>query len=378
MPADGGTPSPIDSAQHPELPFLDGADAWLVGDIGGTRARFGRLTAQGVPYGTVRLANDDFADLPQVLRAALDQTGPTVSRLALAVACPIDDGPIRLTNRDWTFDAASLRRAAGAAEVRLVNDFAAAAAGLAALQPHEVTIVADPTPDPAAAAPDATAAGLARRPSRPGAVRIVLGPGTGLGLAAVVRCGLGWRVLGSEAGHVGCATTEADAMPALAEARREWGRVSWERLLCGDGLARLDAALREAPPRAPAQVAADAQAAEPIARRAANAFSRLLGEFAGDACLMLGAEAVYLTGGVLSGLGDAFNAQAFRRGFEDKGRFAPRMRAVPAWHVTAKDLALRGLAQIVAGAAEAAGTADPPPGADGGMVENAESSGAKV
>ena len=324
--------------------MLREAGCWLVGDIGGTHARFGRIDERGMPFDTMRLRNDDFTDLAQVLRAAMDRARPAVSRLALAVACPVQDGPIRLTNRDWSFDAASLRAATGAAEVRLVNDFAAAGAGLAALRAGELAIVAD-------------SAKTASPPA--GAVRIVLGPGTGLGMASVVRCGEHWRVLGSEAGHVGCATVHPDAQATVAEARSRFGRVSWERMLCGAGLALLDAVLRDAPERTPAQVAEAAQAGDAMARRAAGVFSHLMGEFAGDASLMLGAEAVYLTGGVIDGLGDAFDAAAFRRGFEDKGRFAARMRAVPAWHVRAGDLALRGMAQIVAGAVETAGVADP-------------------
>lgn len=299
----------------------------------------------------MRFRNDDFEGMEAVLRAAIERAAAGVARVALAVASPVGEGPIRLTNRDWTFDAASLRRATGVRQVRIVNDFAAAAAGLAALRPHEsMALWSEPVPALAAADPP---------PDQDGSVRLVLGAGTGLGMAAALRGGPRWQVLPSEAGHAGCATTWPDALPALADARWRWGRASWERLLSGDGLARLDAGLHGAAARAPAAVAAAAQAGEPIAARAARAFSRLLGEFAGDACLMLRAEAVYLTGGVLDGLGDAFDAGAFRDGFEDKGRFAQHMREVPTRRVLAGDLALRGLACIVSDAACAPGTSDP-------------------
>lgn len=287
----------------------------------------------------------------------MQQPGSPIGGLALAVACPIGGGPIRLTNLDWTFDAASVRQAVGASRIRIVNDFAAAAAGLLGLGDADIKILEPPgrPVDAVVTRPDA-AAPIADRSA---GVRVVLGPGTGLGLSALVQCGSVWRVLESEAGHMGCATTYRDAQPALARARNRWGRVSWERLLCGDGLAMLDAALRDAPARLPAEVAADALAGEPTAVRAARAFSYALGEFAGDACLMLRADQVYLTGGVLDGLGAAFDAQAFRVGFEDKGRFADMLRKVAVMRVRADDLALRGLAQMIAGTVQAPGVTDP-------------------
>lgn len=319
--------------------------------MGGTHGRFARLDAQGALSSVVRLRNDDFSDLIQAIRQAIDRVAQPVARVALAVASPVSEGTIRLTNRDWTFSAASLGRALGVEQVRIVNDFAAAAAGVVALRAEQTVLVERDSVRTATAAP------AEDRHHDADTVRIVLGPGTGLGMAAVLRTPAGWRVLGSEAGHVGCSTTEPDALPVVAEARHRWGRASWERLLCGDGLARLDASLRGGPARLPAEVAGAALAAEPTACRAARLFSRLLGEFAGDACLMLGADAVYLTGGVLDGLGAAFDGQAFREGFEDKGRFAQRMQDVPVRRVLAGDLALRGLAEIVGGGVEAAGVA---------------------
>lgn len=287
----------------------------------------------------------------------MQQPGPPIDALALAVACPIGGGPIQLTNLDWTFDATSVRQAVGASCIRIVNDFAAAAAGLLGLGDADVRMVEPPdrSPDTVVAQPDVAA----QTADQAAGVRVVLGPGTGLGLSALVRCGSVWRVLESEAGHMGCATTHRDAQPAVARARNRWGRVSWERLLCGDGLAMLDAALREAAARLPAEVAADALAGEPTAVRAARAFSHVLGEFAGDACLMLRADRVYLTGGVLDGLGAAFDAQAFRAGFEDKGRFTDMLRKVAVMRVGADDLALRGLAQMIAGTVQAPGVTHP-------------------
>ena len=159
------------------------------------------------------------------------------------------------------------------------------------------------------------------------------------------------RVMPSEAGHMGAAPSGDDARAVVERSRLRHGRVSWERLLCGDGLALFDAVARGADEAAePADVAARAQSGDTAARRAASAFAHALGEFAGDLCLAFNATGgVYLTGGVLDGLGRAFDADAFREGFEDKGRFRTLLRAVPCFRVCADDLALRGLARLLEG-----------------------------
>ena len=150
---------------------------------------------------------------------------------------------------------------------------------------------------------------------------------------------------------MGAAPSGDDARAVVERSRLRHGRVSWERLLCGDGLALFDAVARGADEAAePADVAARAQSGDTAARRAASAFAHALGEFAGDLCLAFNATGgVYLTGGVLDGLGRALDADALREGFEDKGRFRTLLRAVPCFRVCADDLALRGLARLLEG-----------------------------
>jgi glucokinase len=127
--------------------------------------------------------------------------------------------------------------------------------------------------------------------------------------------------------------------------------VSWERLLCGSGLAWIDATLRGSRTAdTPARVAQRAQAGDASATAAARWFSRALGAFAGDVCLALRASGgVYLAGGVLAGLGPAFERAMFRDGFTDKGRLRALLEDVPCWRIDAGDLALHGLADIARG-----------------------------
>ena len=308
----------------------DFSHEWIVSDIGGTHARFNRWSTQGglSDKSPARYRNDDFSDLAALINKYRDDAAPHVVNAMLALALPIGPGEMRMTNRNWTFTAQGLRADTGLVQLRLVNDFVAAAAGIGALSASESIQI-----------------GGVR--SSAGTV-VVLGPGTGLGTAAILNDDAP-QVMPSEAGHMGAAPSGDDARNVFERSRLRHGRVSWERLLCGEGLALFDAVVRGADETAePADVAARAQAGDKSAQRAASAFAHALGEFAGDLCLAFNATGgVYLTGGVLDGLGDAFDADGFRAGFEHKGRFRSLLRAAPCYRICVEDLALRGLARLL-------------------------------
>lgn len=312
---------------------IDFSHEWIVSDIGGTHARFNRWSAQSglSDNPPVRFRNDDFRDLATLINQYRGDAAPDVVQAMLALALPVGPGEMRMTNRSWAFTAQGLRADAGLSQLRLVNDFVAAAAGIGAL-----------------AASESIQIGGVR--SSAGTV-VALGPGTGLGTAVILNDGAEPQVMSSEAGHMGAAPSRDDARAVFERSRLRHGRVSWERLLCGDGLALFDAVARGADQAAaPADVAARAQSGDTAARRAASAFAHALGEFAGDLCLAFNATGgVYLTGGVLDGLGRAFDTDALREGFEDKGRFRTLLRAIPCFRVSADDLALRGLARLLEG-----------------------------
>jgi glucokinase len=306
---------------------------WIVSDIGGTHARFNRWSAQSglSDNPPARFRNDDFRDLAALFNHYRIDAAPDVVQAMLALALPVGPGEMRMTNRSWVFTAQGLRADAGLAQLRLVNDFVAAAAGIGALSASESIKI-----------------GGAR--SSAGTV-VVLGPGTGLGTAVILNDGPQPQVIPSEAGHMSAAPSGDGARAVVERSRLRHGRVSWERLLCGAGLALFDAVARGTDEAAePSDVAARAQSGDTAARRAASAFSHALGEFAGDLCLAFSATGgVYLTGGVLDGLGRALDADALRKGFEDKGRFRTLLREIPCFRVCADDLALRGLARLLEG-----------------------------
>ena len=306
---------------------------WIVSDIGGTHARFNRWSTQSglSDNPPARYRNDDFRDLAALFNHYRIDAAPDVVQAMLALALPVGPGEMRMTNRNWAFTAQGLRADAGLAQLRLVNDFVAAAAGIGALSASESIQIGG-------------------QYSSVGPV-VVLGPGTGLGTAVILNDGRQPQVIPSEAGHMSAAPSGNDAHTVLERSRVRNGRVSWERLLCGDGLALFDAVARGADEAAePADVAARALAGDAAARRAASEFAHALGEFAGDLCLAFSATSgVYLTGGVLDGLGRALDADALREGFEDKGRFRALLCEIPCFRVCADDLALRGLARLLEG-----------------------------
>jgi len=317
----------IAASQAPAMdPSRTPSPCFLVADIGGTNARFA-LATPGTPAalasGSVEVLR--VADFPTPVAAALHYLERQHARprcAVLAIAGPTDGETAELTNHRWSFSADALRRALGTDAVRLTNDFAAIARALPDLGPDDVRLL-----------------GPAFRPVIPGADRTqaVLGPGTGLGVAAVTLRSGTPVVLETEGGHASFAPVDEEEVALLGHLARRFGRVSWERLLSGPGLANIDAALRaiagvSGEPLPPEAVTARAVAGEdPIAVRSVELFCALLGAFAGDVALLHGAwDGVFIAGGIAPRLAGQLATGRFRARFEAKGRFASRLATVPA------------------------------------------------
>lgn len=325
------------------LPTLDAGNSWLVADIGGTNARFAHLEPGGGISDRCTLANDDFQDVETLIDGYCRTIGRTPSRMLLALALPVATGAdqqnaaLQFTNRPWRLSPSAVARRFGLDCIAVVNDFVAAAAGTVP--------------------PDAAAAATLRAGVPRSGVRVVLGPGTGLGVAGVVEGSTAGavptpaRVIDSEGGHMTFAAADDDCLRVLRAAQARWGRVSWERLLSGSGLAWLDAFWRGSEvAMSPSEVVARGRAGDADARAAIGWFSRALGMFAGDVCLSFRAfGGVTLTGGVLSRIGDLFDREQFFAAFVAKGRFGGTLTDVPCSTADIDELALAGLANIVRG-----------------------------
>jgi glucokinase len=302
----------------------------LLADIGGTYSRFAVVGRGGRPERIVTFANDAFPGIDAAIMSYLGGIEARPEAAVLAVAGPVNGHDIALTNRAWRFHLGDLATKFGLTSIHAINDFEALAWAL-----------------PRLGADDTRRLGVGSEPGACLGAKIVIGPGTGLGVAALVPSGDGWQSVPSEGGHAsfGADTPEEDAVFARL---RERGRVTAEKVLSGPGLARLHVALHPGvPPLASETVVAHAQAGDPAARATTQLFVRLLGRFAGDVALTFKATGgVYVTGGVALGLGPLFDETLFRRAFEAHPPYERMLAAVPTYLVTCVEPGLLGCAAL--------------------------------
>ncbi len=312
----------------------------LVGDVGGTNARFAVADLQGARPSIVltgAVLCKDHESLAAAADAFLASAGLAAlpATATIAVAGPVADGAARLTNAPWDASEAELMEL-GFTRARLVNDFEALATGVADLAPE----------DSVAIGPQIE--GLTRAPV------VIAGAGTGFGLAALV-----WRaegpaqVLATEGGHAAFAPTDELEIEVLRALARRHGRVSIERLLSGPGLQALHAVLAEIegapPPEALSSeevVARACTGADRSCVAAVELFCAVFGSVCGDAALTLGARGgVYLAGGLMQGVERFLTGGAFRARFEAKGRLSGFVESVPTRLVVQPHVALLGAAR---------------------------------
>jgi len=310
----------------------------LIADIGGTNIRLASARRGGGISDVAVRRCADFPDLANAVTAYLETlpAGTRPRRGAFAVACPVAGDEVRLTNLDWRFSIAGLRRELAFQQLDVINDFAAIALAV----PH---LGADGCRQVGGGAPVADAP-----------VGII-GPGTGLGVTGLIRTDAGPVALETEGGHVTLPAMDGEEAKIIEVLRQRFGHVSAERALSGPGLVNLHQALdviagREPGTPTPDEITAGALADPGSAHgHTVETFCRLLGTVASDLALSLGARGgVYVAGGVVGKLGPAFDRSDFRARFADKGRFSGYLAAIPTFVVTDDMPALRGLAETFA------------------------------
>jgi glucokinase len=305
---------------------MSNADRVLLADIGGTNARFALAdTSASVPLLDDSVREFVVADFPSLADAAqhyLDETGATAQNGVFAVAGRVDGDEARITNHPWVISVNRTRQALGFQGLKLVNDFAAQAMAVSLLTPRDVVAIGGVQWTPAPLSVPRTYA--------------VIGPGTGLGVAAlVIRDGRAYP-LETEGGHVSFPPGTPEEIRILDILSAQFGRVSNERLICGPGLVNLYRALSEIAgedpggPIEPKDVTARAAAGDPRCVRTLDVFCAVFGAIAGDLVLTTGAwDGVFLTGGLVPKLLTSLQHSGFRQRFEHKGRFSPAMGRVP-------------------------------------------------
>ncbi len=293
----------------------------LVADIGGTNLRLAlaaRRSDGGVSLHRMQSWRaHEFASFEAAAGRFLQEACTGVESAVISVAGRISEQRVRMTNLGWTLDAQQLEDVLQLGRVQLVNDLGAAAAAVPALTRAESPLL---WPAP---------------PQTDNEQRIVVvGAGTGLGVAGATLNKGRARIVDSEGGHVAYAPETVQEERVYSRLRQRYGRVSWERLISGPGLMNIYTALHEdeevAPARSPEQILAAASAGEVLATTAATIFSQALAAALGDAVLMHGAwQGAYLVGSLPQAALPWLSSPACCARFRDKGPFAEAMAAVP-------------------------------------------------
>ena len=308
----------------------------MVCDVGGTNLRIAIVRAPGAaPQVVLKQATSAHSGLDAALSAAAKAAGAAPRSVIVCAAGPVEGARVRLTNAAWMLDGPDIAGKLGLEQGLLLNDFEAQAVAL----PH---LTAAMTRD------------ICPGVARPGAPMLVLGPGTGLGAAALLSADGCWLPATTEAGHV-------DFGPADAAEERFWphlerveGRVTFESVLSGPGLARIYAALRVARGREPdgldaAGVQAAAHAGDAVAIETIGWFWRLIARCAGDLALVfLARGGVTLAGGVLPRLLDWLDGPAFHAAFTAKAPMRALLADIPVRLIVESDAVLNGMAALAA------------------------------
>lgn len=310
----------------------------LIGDIGGTNARFALAGHDRVGFeNALTLRCADFPSSIAAIRHFLDEVAaPDPEAICLAAAGPVINDTIKVTNNHWTLSADEMRGDLGVDRIKLLNDFEAVAWSIPYIEEQFLEAVGQ-----------ASQKGL---PHGDFSVAIV-GPGTGLGTGGLIKRGGQFVPVVGEGGHIGFAPKSKVQIEVLEILRDKFERICIERLLSGSGIENIYWALHALRGEtrtelSDAEIFKAAEAgSDPVAADATQLFFEILGQVAGDIALVLGAQdGVYLAGGIVKRYPEMLHISGFRNAFESKGRHRPMMEHVPTKLITYNEPGLLGAA----------------------------------
>ncbi len=302
----------------------------LLGDVGGTNARFGwQANAQSGIEHVLVLPCAAHETLEAAIRTYLDLKRLPMPRAgALGIANPITGDVVRMTNHHWSFSISEMQRNLGLEQLNVINDFTALALALPSIPQDNLVQVGGTVAQ--AFAPKA-----------------LIGAGTGLGVSGLMPTDTHdhWLAIAGEGGHVTLAAQTETEYRVIELIRQRYGHVSAERVLSGQGLVDLYLALRQLQKQPPVDVAGAAeitawalQDKDPLAQQSIEMFAGFLGSVTGDLALTLGARGgVYLGGGIVPRWLGWFETSNFRERFEAKGRFSAYLKDIPVWVINASE-----------------------------------------
>jgi glucokinase len=321
----------------------------LGGDIGGTKTILAFAEVDG---NRVRLLEEqrfpsrEFSSFSALAREFVPAPLAEPLPACFGVAGPVLEGRSRVTKLPWVLEERELERELGLPRVRLINDFAAITRGIEALDRDHLEPLTPGEPDPE------------------GPIA-VLGAGTGLGEAFLIRSGGKRTVIPSEGGHVDFAPRNDLEIDFLRYMLQKYRRVSYDRVVSGHGLAEIYRFFRDSGRETESEELAQAIAAEgdpaPVLTRfasergdrlavaAVELFAAIYGAEAGNLALkVLARGGVYLAGGITVHILDRLKGEGFRRAYSEKGRLSPVVAAIPAFAILDPKVGLLGAALAAA------------------------------
>lgn len=320
------------------------------GDIGGTKTWLALYEAVDGKPGRVlaeeRFVSADWPELAPMVGAFLSADRPRPEAACFAVAGPVhttgNQQGAHLTNLPWHLESDRLATDLGISRVRLINDFHAVGYGIEALGASDLAALQENRADEFAP-------------------RVIIGAGTGLGVALAVPCQGDYEVFPTEGGHVEFAPVDEQQIALLRFLRQRYDRVSAERVISGTGLEMIYRFLLEYtasgdtdslldqpdPPAAISRAALEHDA--PTAVQALDLFTRIYGQQAGSLALTcLATGGVYIAGGIAPKILQRLRKGGFMEGFNGKGRMEPLTRRMPVHVITNPKVGLMGAATAAA------------------------------
>ena len=304
---------------------------YIVADLGGTNIRIAQ-SELGQVHSIESFQCLEFDNINQVFTVYFQKYDCDNIVLCLAVAAPVNQDQINMTNLAWSFSQTQLKTELNLLTLFVINDYLATAASVPHLLPAEKLQI-----------------GQGRiQPNSPIAV---CGPGTGLGVAYLIFADKRWQVLVGEGGHVDFAPGDPLEQDILNILQKKYAHVSVERILSGRGLLELYQTICHInnvmpAPLSPEQISDKALTNDcSLCRESLSRFCAILGAFAGNLALNLAAfGGVYIAGGMVPNFTDFLQKSEFRQRFEAKGRYQNYNAAIPSFVVTAVNPGLKGAA----------------------------------
>ncbi|WP_257265889.1 glucokinase [Endozoicomonas sp. ONNA2] len=288
----------------------------LVADIGGTNARFALSMGSRLQNDSVQvLACNDYDNLDHAVIDYLRHQQVTVDHACMAFACPVSGQTIKMTNNHWEFTKSDMKDRLKLLSFKVINDFTAQALALPAL-------------------PENALIKIGNGEAMAGASKLIIGPGTGLGVAALKKAGDYWLPLPGEGGHAAFSPISSMDSQILGILQQKLGYVSWESVLCGSGIERLHEAhgMLSGQPQTLKnhEITAQALSGDPRCKQTLLHFCQLLGRAASNAALTTGAQGgVYIAGGIIPRFPEFFAQSDFRTSFEVNDKMVSYLAAIP-------------------------------------------------